>query len=91
MHTHDDDDSTASEAPIPEVVPPPSTYAPVYWYTQSLMSQVQALRVRDKRSIFVAMREKADVSPESFLPRHGLCVAEFAVFQTLGDKPRRST
>ena len=74
-----------------EVASRPSTHLPYFAYTRAVWEYVRQLRVKTKRKIYVAMREKPDVSPNTFLPQQGLCVCEFTVWQTLNDKPRRST
>jgi hypothetical protein len=69
----------------------PSTFLPYFMYTHGLSRHVDNLRVKTKRKIYVAMRQKPEVSATTFLPQHGLSVCEFTVWQTLNDKPRRST
>ena len=74
-----------------EIVARPSTFLPNYVYTHGVWEHVRQQRVKTKRKIYVAMRDKPDVGPNSFLPKQGLHVCEFTVWQTLNDKPRRST
>ena len=68
----------------------PSTFVPHYEYYISMGKYVLRLRVRDKRNIFIGMRKTISVKPDSFLPHHGIFIADFTVWQILNDKPRRA-
>jgi hypothetical protein len=95
MYAPLDSEIAAVQAQLAEEVAPaparPSTYTPYFMYTHGVSGHVEQLRVKTKRKIYVAMRQKPEVSPNTFLPQHGLSVCEFTVWQTLNDKPRRST
>jgi hypothetical protein len=81
-----EDAAASSPAPVR-----PSTSMPHWVYTQALSAHVKSLSVKTKRKIYVAMRQKPEVAPNSFLPHQGLNVCEFAAWQILSDNPRRST
>ncbi len=94
----DDDDTThgdtspssRSSSEALDIVEPPSTFAPHHQYTLGVARRVLELRVRDKRNIYVAMRQQPPVNPNAFLPHYGLSAGEFAVWQILNERPRRS-
>lgn len=87
-----DKDSPSSDDTVgPDIVEPPSTFAPHHQYTLGIARRVLELRVRDKRNIYVAMRQQPPVNPNAFLPHYGLSAGEFAVWQILNERPRRST
>lgn len=76
---------------LPVVPPQPSTYTPHFWFQKAVSESIRAMRIKDKRKIYYAMRQPPDVTPDSFLCPHGVSVAEFATWQVLNDRPRRST
>jgi hypothetical protein len=65
----------------------PCTFAPYYEYTQALDARVREIGVRIKREIFAAMRQ-ASVTPDTFLPKLGITMGEFTVWQVLLENPR---
>ncbi len=55
------------------------------WERYNIVSkQVSNLRVKQKRQIFVSMRETTDVDMHSFLPHYGITCGEFSIFHILG-------
>lgn len=69
----------------------PSTFVPHYVFNKTVGKYVLKLRVKDKRYIFNSMRKIPNVKTNSFLPHHGIAIADFTVWQILNDKPRRAT
>ena len=51
---------------------------------------VDNMRIREKRQVFQIMRSD-NVCKDTFLPRLGISVSEFAVFQVLADNTKRTT
>lgn len=65
----------------------PCTFAPNHEYNRAIAELVAGMSVRDKREIFAAMRQP-NIAPDTFLPRHGISVAELTVMQVLSERPR---
>ena len=65
----------------------PCTFAPNHEYNLALAAVVADMSVRDKREIFAAMRQP-NITPNTFLPRHGISIAELTVMQVLSERPR---
>lgn len=51
---------------------------------------IENMRIREKRQVFQVMRSE-QVSKDTFLPRLGISVSEFAVFQVLSDNSKRTS
>jgi hypothetical protein len=83
-------DTTLPPSPPPPVKRP-SAFAPAHWYNVAMAKYIHTLRVRDKRNIYVAMRQKPLVTADTFLPKFGVVIGEFAGWQVLNDKPRKTT
>jgi len=67
----------------------PSTYPPHHEYYLSMCCLVRQLMVRDKRQVYVCMRN-GPVTSDLFFPRYGMCAADFAVLQILNENPRKA-
>lgn len=60
------------------------------WKRYSVLAHVIAnMRVRDKRQIFINMREMVGVDHNTLLPSYGITCGEFAVFHILMDAQHR--
>jgi hypothetical protein len=57
------------------------------WKKYIVLSRViEALRVRDKRVLFNAMRHTRDLDHNTFFPSYGFAAGEFAVWQVLTEQ-----
>ena len=59
-----------------------------------LYAHVHEMTMREKRSIFGAMRDDSErrvIIGEVFMPEHGIHFGEFAVFQLLNEYKRKTT
>lgn len=64
------------------------TFEPHRHYMCGVANEVAGLRIKDKRRLYGIMRrtDGAPLTPDVFLPRFGLRVAEFATFQVLNER-----
>ena len=60
--------------------------AKAQWIRFSVIARVvHGLRVKEKRQIFVCMREDSRVNENAFLPHFGFTCGEFALFHVLNN------
>jgi hypothetical protein len=62
-----------------------TVHYPAWKRTVVIADAVAKMRVRDKRQIFITMRQTPEVSHNSLLPKFGITCGEFAVYHVLMD------
>jgi len=90
MDGSDHEDGTETEAKRP------STYPPHHSFNLALSRLIKQLMVKDKRQIYVSMRNFASshngvVTSSLYFPKFGFSAEDFSVLQILNDHPRRTS
>lgn len=68
-----------------------ATNAQATWERYMVVSHtVQNLNIREKRSIFVILRDDEHPPLQVFLPQLGITLSEFAVWYCIGSSKRRA-
>lgn len=58
---------------------------------QAQFNFIKDMRIRQKRNIFLILRQCEEVTPDTFLPLYGLHCGEFACFQILAEHSRKES
>lgn len=62
----------------------PALHEYLTWVKYVVMSvHIDNIKMKEKRSIFQLIRTDQEIDHNTFLPRHGLTLGEFATFQVL--------
>lgn len=68
----------------------PCIYAPHHDYNKAVANLVQNMSMRDKRIMYVAIRQEPLISANSFLPRFGLNVADLVTVLVISERSPRT-